>query len=66
MGRLRWAGKGVSDGVGSARGVGGSESKLRDEGQLALLAPDLGGERRWRAARRGLWSVKRRNGWPSR
>ena len=42
MGKLRWAGKGVSNSVGSARGVGGSESKFRDEGQLALLAARLG------------------------
>jgi hypothetical protein len=28
--------------------------------------PDLGGERRWSAERRGLWSVKRKKGRPSR
>ena len=34
----RRAREGVGDGIGSARSVGGSDSKLRDEGQLALLA----------------------------
>ena len=34
----RRAREGVSNGIGSARGVSGGYSKLRDEGQLALLA----------------------------
>ena len=38
LGRFGRAGEGVSDGIGGARGVSGSDSKLRDEGQLALLA----------------------------
>ena len=37
MGRVRWARKGIGDGVGSARSVGGRDGKLGDEGQLALL-----------------------------
>ena len=38
LGRARWARKGVGDGVGGARSVGGRDGELGDEGQLALLA----------------------------
>ena len=34
----RRAREGIGNSIGSARCVGGSDSKLRDEGQLALLA----------------------------
>ena len=36
-------GEGVSDSIGGARSVSGGDVKLRDKGQLALLAARLGG-----------------------
>ena len=37
LGRFWRAREGIGEGIGSARSVSGSDGKLRDEGQLALL-----------------------------